>query len=663
MSIHTPAAGNGGFLRNTGIGRQIALIGAIALTGLVSVISIFSYGNHLSAESNVAQTKSLGFVFDLSKARLDLLLARQLEVSFVTKHDDKLIPKFEDLSKSIESQLADLDKRADKEAKPGVDKLISGFGAYHANVSKAIQEWRAVGLSETQGHLGNIREASHAIESTLEALHNVEASLALSQVRRDEKDFLARLTPEYVEKMNKSQKAFDALVANAKTIGNDQKVLISTQMETYRKGFAALAPARLSVEQIAAETETQIETLLPAAEDLAKAQTAIFQGLMDDQDSMNARMTFISLSIGAGVFLSALLLTFIVGRGIARPINAMTGTMTTLAGGDKSVVIPGTEYGNEIGAMATAVQVFKDNMIKAEELAAAQDGERKAKEKRAEQIAIRTTAFDNVIKMVLGTVSAASQQMEASAQTMQAAAEETNVQSTAVAAASEQAAANVQTVASATEELSSSISEISRQVSESSKVVTKAVEEANLTKNMVRGLDEAASRIGKVVALITDIAEQTNLLALNATIEAARAGEAGKGFAVVASEVKNLANQTAKATEEIGGQISGIQQATKQSVEAIERIFKTIENVNQISTTIASAVEEQGAATQEIARNVEQAAAGTQEVSSNISGVTQAAGETGQVATQVLSAAQELARQSTTLRSEVDTFLADIKAA
>ena len=663
MSIHTPAAGRGGFLRNTGIGRQIALIGAIALTGLVAVVSIFSYGNHLSAESNIAQSKALGFVFDLGKVRLDLLQARALEVNFVTKHDDSLIPQFEDLSKSIEGQLVDLIKRADRDSKADVEKLAGGFGEYHATVNKAIQEWRAVGLNEKEGHLGAIREASHTIEGTLAALHSPEASLALAQVRRDEKDFLARLTPDYIEKMNKDQAAFTALIAGSKAIGGDQKSVIATQMDAYSKGFAALAPARLNVEKLAAQTETQVASLLPTAEALAKAQTAVFQALMDLQDDTNARMTFVSLAIAAGVFLSALFLTFIVGRGISRPVTAMTGTMSALAGGDKSVVIPGTEYGNEIGAMAMAVQVFKENMIKADELASAQNAERAAKEARAEQIAVRTSAFDNVIKLVLGTVGSASRQMENSAQSMQAAAEETNVQSTAVAAASEQAAANVQTVASATEELSSSISEISRQVTESSKVVTKAVEEANRTKDMVRGLDEAASRIGKVVALITDIAEQTNLLALNATIEAARAGEAGKGFAVVASEVKNLANQTAKATEEIGGQISGIQQATQSSVEAIEQIFKTIENVNQISTTIASAVEEQGAATQEIARNVEQAAAGTQEVSSNISGVTQAAGETGQVATQVLEAAQELARQSTTLRSEVDSFLADIKAA
>ncbi len=355
--------------------------------------------------------------------------------------------------------------------------------------------------------------------------------------------------------------------------------------------------------------------------------------------------------------------TIFVGRNVSAPISDITDTMTQLANGDKQVRIPFTDRRDEIGSMASAVEVFKDNMIKNEEMVAAQEVERKAKEVRAEKISQRTASFDNVIKLVLGTVSSASQQMEASAQTMQAAAEETNVQSTAVAAASEQASTNVQTVAAATEELSSSIQEISRQVAESTRVVNQAVNEATKTKQLVRGLDEAAGKIGQVVALITDIAEQTNLLALNATIEAARAGEAGKGFAVVASEVKNLATQTAKATEEIGGQISGIQSATKGSVEAIERIFETIEKVNGISTTIASAVEEQGAATKEIARNVEQAASGTQEVSNNIVGVTKAAGETGQVSTQVLEAAKELARQSTTLRSEVDTFLSDIKVA
>jgi methyl-accepting chemotaxis protein len=197
----------------------------------------------------------------------------------------------------------------------------------------------------------------------------------------------------------------------------------------------------------------------------------------------------------------------------------------------------------------------------------------------------------------------------------------------------------------------------------SSKITREAVDNVERTNNTVKGLAEAAEKIGQVVGLINEIASQTNLLALNATIEAARAGEAGKGFAVVASEVKSLATQTAKATEEIGGQIAAIQAATDQSVEAMGSIGEVMQRINAVTTAVASAVEEQGAATQEISRNVQQASVGTTEVSSNITGVTQAAAETGKAAGQVLTAAGELGQQSVTLQREVDHFIATIRAA
>jgi methyl-accepting chemotaxis protein len=348
---------------------------------------------------------------------------------------------------------------------------------------------------------------------------------------------------------------------------------------------------------------------------------------------------------------------------VSRPITAMTGAMRRLAERDMGVAIAGVGRGDEIGAMASAVQVFKDNMIKADELAAAQEAERRVKERRGQEIEQLTRDFEGKVAQLVGALSAAATEMEATAQSMSATAEETNQQSVAVAAAAEQASANVQTVATAAEELSSSIGEIGRQVAQSARIADQAVADAQRTDATVRALADGAQKIGDVVTLIQDIAGQTNLLALNATIEAARAGEAGKGFAVVASEVKNLATQTAKATGEIAAQIAQIQAATQDAVGAIHGIGSIIGEISQIATTIASAIEEQGAATQEIARNVQQAAQGTQEVTSNITGVKQSASATGSAATQVLGAAGQLSEQSAGLSGEVDAFLAGVRAA
>jgi methyl-accepting chemotaxis protein len=375
----------------------------------------------------------------------------------------------------------------------------------------------------------------------------------------------------------------------------------------------------------------------------------------------NARVWIFGAALFSLVF--CVLTGLLIIASVSRPVVRMTEIMRRLAGHDLAVQIEGVGRKDEIGNMANAVQVFKDSMIQADQLAAEQKAEQGRKEQRQQAIEGYIASFEKSVAGALGTLASASTELGSTAKTMTSTAEETSKQATTVAAASEQASTNVQTVASATEELSSSISEIGRQVTQSTRIAGKAVEEASTTNNAVKALAATAQKIGDVVKLINDIAGQTNLLALNATIEAARAGEAGKGFAVVASEVKSLATQTAKATEEIAGQVTAIQTATQESAVRIEGISKTIGEMNEIATTIAAAVEEQGAATQEIARNVQQAAVGTSEVSSNIASVTQSASETGAGAAEVQGAASELAKQGETLRVEVDAFLRNIRAA
>jgi methyl-accepting chemotaxis protein len=349
--------------------------------------------------------------------------------------------------------------------------------------------------------------------------------------------------------------------------------------------------------------------------------------------------------------------------GVSKPITAMTEAMKRLAGHDLKTEIVGIGRKDEVGAMAGAVQVFKDKMIEADRLTATQEAERKVKEQRAKTLDNLTKSFDAKVRELVGALSSSATEMEATARSMTATAEETNQQSITVASATEQASTNVNTVASASEELSSSIQEISRQVARSAKIAGQAVDAAKQTDTTVQELAGEAQKIGEVVTLIQSIASQTNLLALNATIEAARAGEAGKGFAVVASEVKALANQTAKATDDIAGQVGQIQQSTKQAVEAIRGIAQTIDEINQIANAIASAVEQQGSATKEIARNVQEAAHGTQEVAGSIGRVKDASAATGAAASQVLGAAGDLSQQAQSLTREVDSFLTGVRAA
>lgn len=382
------------------------------------------------------------------------------------------------------------------------------------------------------------------------------------------------------------------------------------------------------------------------------------------EEEYSVRSLEMELVAGLGI-IGGIILGMIVARsGITVPIRNIVAGLKDLASGNLQVAIFGADRRDEIGEIAQTMQVFKENALAIERMREEQvAAEARAVEEKRQAMHALADRFDDSVGSIVDALSAAVEEMQATAGAMSGTANEVTQRAVAVAAGSEEASSNVQTVAAAAEQLSNSVGEISRQVAQSADVAGRAVADAERTNAIVGSLSEAAERVGHVVGLINQIASQTNLLALNATIEAARAGEAGKGFAVVANEVKALAIQTAKATEDISAQVTGIQEATGEAVGSIGGIGGTIAEIERIAAAIASAVEQQDSATQEIARNVQQASAGTSDVSANIAGVSEAAGETGAAAGQVLAAAGELAQQGTILRREVDTFLGAVRAA
>ena len=365
------------------------------------------------------------------------------------------------------------------------------------------------------------------------------------------------------------------------------------------------------------------------------------------------------------VAFAGIVVSFLIGRGISRPVVAMSKAMRELAAGNFDVQLPGLDRRDEVGRMAHAVEEFKVQAVaKAErDTAEREEKSRELAATRRAELHNLAGGFETAVGDIIEKVGSASSELENSAVILTKSSAATQQLSTVVAAASEQTSANVQSVASATEEMASSINEIGRQVIDSNRIANEAVDQAQKTDARIAELSLAASRIGDVTQLITTIAEQTNLLALNATIEAARAGEAGRGFAVVAQEVKALAAQTAKATSEISTQIAGMQAATQDSVVAIKEISGTIGRVSEIAAAIAAAIEEQGAATQEIARNVQQAAVGSTQVATSIADVNRGAGDTGSASSQVLSSAQLLSNENKRLKAEVAKFLATVRAA
>jgi methyl-accepting chemotaxis protein len=664
---------------NTKISVGFAVV--LVLTAILAVMSYRGFGQVLEGFETFAQrVKVVGIAREVDRG---FVAFRRFVREYSVSGDDKLVAEArtrqEVLAKSIKQGL-------DEIKNPERHKTMVELGEQFEHYGKDFD--RLVALKQEQNKLtkevldplgaksrSEIEELQAMIgDKPGNAKNTILAREALNQLllaRLDVNKLLGRheqSSADGAEKALASLKVAMTALGAAITDGEARRVFVDVNANVgkYAEAYHKAAQNAHEVEVLANGDMAKFAQAIGAdAEAIKESGIADETRIEHETAGLIAATESLILMIAVGSLALGVVLAWLIGRTISKPVVGLCAGMRELAEGNFQVVLPGLGRGDEVGEMAQAVETFK---VKAEEKARA---EAEAKMKQ-EQIAAQqrkadmhrlADAFETAVGEIVETVSSASTELEASASTLTATAERSRHVTTTVAAASEEASTNVNSVASATEELSSSVNEISRQVQDSARMAIDAVGQARNTTDRVSELSKAAARIGDVVELINTIAGQTNLLALNATIEAARAGEAGRGFAVVASEVKALAEQTAKATGEIGQQISGIQSATQDSVNAIREISGTIEKLSEISSTIAAAVEEQGAATQEISRNVQQAAQGTQLVSANITDVQRGARETGSASSQVLSAAQSLSSNSNRLKLEVGKFLNTVRAA
>ncbi|MBO9421538.1 HAMP domain-containing protein [Labrenzia sp. R4_2] len=651
-------------ITNLSIAARVGSLSAITVVAIVLLFFVARHSQELVSTENDRLAEYSQMDYYVSQVLAKAQDMRRLEKDFLLTKDETLQATYaERYGEAVEFLKLTAEKPEAADQMPVIESLETTLAQHKSDFDAIVVQSTEMGLNEKVGLKGELRGAVHNVEEKLKAANLDALTVKMLMMRRHEKDFMLRGDDKYIGRIDDRRSEFAEMLPNSGLPDAEQKE-ISALLDTYQAAFKKFAEkARFIDAQVAAADET-FAKIMP---DWSKLSEAAYLGKQAASAGLESARSFsnnLFLVIGSISLILAIGLGWLIGRSITRPINDLTGVMNELAGGNNDVTVAYADRGNEIGSIARAVEVFRANAIRTLELEQEQqDRTARAEEEKRALMENLASQFEASVGSIVERVSSTAANLDQSAQTMARVSENTSERAEVAASASAQTTENVSVVASAAEEMTASISEINEQIIRASAASKSAAQDVTGTATQMETLANMADRIGEVVSMISDIAEQTNLLALNATIESARAGEAGKGFAVVASEVKALANETAKATENISELVTEIQAETKTAVGSIAKIGDVMRDLEQSSTAIASAMEEQGATTQSVAENVAQAANGTRDVSDSIKVVKDASVESSDATHAVQSSINDLTEQSNLLRDEVNRFLGQIRAA
>ncbi len=644
------------------IGWRFHILVALALGAGAIFATVYGWGETKISQAIAAQL-AYGRTRDLAAdIRADLLVMQGAQNAYVNESDRSSIELFRRTSASASKDLRQLRSLAVATAHaPALDAMEGDVSAVDRSFDKLVGESERLGLTEDEGLKAKLNASMKAIQTELDVWPNQDAMVArMLQMRLAEKDFIQFKDPSYLRRHKRWANEFD-LKIDASELDPATRDRFHLLLNAYVADMAIYSATTLSMVKQQAALRSRFRVLSPKVDALYEAARQGSRSATESQSKTRAAVLSRTIVFGSFAAILYFVASLVFQRSITRPVEAMEGAMNRLAAGHTGIPVPGVHRRDEIGRMATAVQVFKENAEAVERMRVDQERQARRIHSRAQHLEQMARAFDHEVNEIVQAVAGSVDQLEAKASDIAGIAETTSCQMTDVDTSSSQASANVQGMAGAAEQLAASVTEIAARVHQSASITSQAAAAAGRTDQLVTSLADSAQHIGDVITMINNIAGQTNLLALNATIEAARAGDMGKGFAVVANEVKHLAGQTAKATDEIRQQVGSIQAAIGEAVDAIRAIVHTVQQINGISSTIASAVERQGFATEEIARNANAAAQGTELVATNIAWAAQQAGEMGAAARHMLEETAATARRAKLLHNKVSLFLDGVR--